>query len=239
MTEAIPRQTLPEACAARLREMILRGEFQPGERLPPERPLAEQFDVNRVTLRSALSRLTDSGLLEVRQGRGYVVADYRVSGGPDLLPGLFSLAQDEAGLAELASDLFLVRRQLARAVLERICERRPSTEGIEAAIARFEEVAATGADTTTLAEADAEILVALLDTTGSAVFQLSLNPVRAVLRDLPQLTASMYRSPQANVALWRGLVSWMQDPDPSGIDAFLGFLKIRDADTVASLGRPR
>ena len=43
MLAPLTHQTLPDACAARLRRMILSGEFAPGDRLPPERELAERF----------------------------------------------------------------------------------------------------------------------------------------------------------------------------------------------------
>ena len=46
------------------------GTFSPGERLPPERELAEQLGVSRATLRQALQAVADLGLIEVRRGRG-------------------------------------------------------------------------------------------------------------------------------------------------------------------------
>lgn len=46
------------------------GTFSPGERLPPERELAEQLGVSRATLRQALQSVADLGLIEVRRGRG-------------------------------------------------------------------------------------------------------------------------------------------------------------------------
>jgi GntR family transcriptional repressor for pyruvate dehydrogenase complex len=54
--------------ADQIRSAILEGKLKPGNRLPNERHLAEQFGVSRVTVRDALRSLETSGLIEVRVG---------------------------------------------------------------------------------------------------------------------------------------------------------------------------
>jgi DNA-binding FadR family transcriptional regulator len=56
------------AIADQIRSAIVGGRVQQGERLPPERELAEQFGVSRVTVRDALRGLEAMGLIEVRVG---------------------------------------------------------------------------------------------------------------------------------------------------------------------------
>ena len=53
--------------------LILEGTLRPGEKLPPERELAKQFDVSRPSLREAIQRLEAKGLLLRRQGGGTFV----------------------------------------------------------------------------------------------------------------------------------------------------------------------
>lgn len=60
--------------AEQLRASILAGEFAPGEKLPPERELAEMFSVSRPSVRDALNLLASSGMLSSYQGGGTVVA---------------------------------------------------------------------------------------------------------------------------------------------------------------------
>ena len=55
-----------------LREMLLEGHFQPGERIR-EVPLAAELGVSRIPLRLVLERLAHEGLLVVRSTRGFVV----------------------------------------------------------------------------------------------------------------------------------------------------------------------
>lgn len=56
-----------------VRSRVTNGEFKPGQALPPERELMEQFSVSRVTVRRALKELVNESLVESRQGSGYIV----------------------------------------------------------------------------------------------------------------------------------------------------------------------
>ncbi|MBW7982244.1 FCD domain-containing protein [Enterobacillus tribolii] len=58
-----------------LRASIISGEYPVGERLPPERDIATQFDVSRSVVREALIMLELEKLIDVRKGSGvYVIA---------------------------------------------------------------------------------------------------------------------------------------------------------------------
>lgn len=59
--------------ADQIRESILAGDFCPGDKLPPERELAEMFGVSRPSVREALNMLAASGLVMSYQGGGTVV----------------------------------------------------------------------------------------------------------------------------------------------------------------------
>src|SRR6266542_3179450 len=54
--------------ADQIRQAIVTGRLTQGSRLPPERELAEQFGVSRVTVRDALRALEAMGLIDVRVG---------------------------------------------------------------------------------------------------------------------------------------------------------------------------
>jgi GntR family phosphonate transport system transcriptional regulator len=58
-----------------LRGAVLDGRYEPGERLPTEQVLADEFGVNRHTVRRAIANLVEAGLLRVEQGRGMFVQE--------------------------------------------------------------------------------------------------------------------------------------------------------------------
>ena len=64
-----------EQVAEQIEKRILDGELRNGDRLPPERDLAEQFHVSRTAVREAMKILAQKGLIEMRPGRGTIVID--------------------------------------------------------------------------------------------------------------------------------------------------------------------
>lgn len=61
---------------AQIQDMIMNGELKKGDRLPPERQLAEMLGVGRPALKQAISALEVLGIIRSRQGDGnYITAD--------------------------------------------------------------------------------------------------------------------------------------------------------------------
>lgn len=235
-----PRETAASACTQSLRDAILSGEFPAGMRLPPERELAERLGVTRLTVRTALARLGAEHLLSVRQGSGYTVRDYLRSGGLDLVGSLASLASTPGAQVAIVRDLLLVRRQLARAMVERLLEvaDAASLAAIEAAIDRFAAVVAAQPSTEELARADLDVVAALARATRSAVLQLCFNPVAALTVQLPDLQQAMYRAPQGNVEAYRALVAVIGARSTAGVELMIEQLRERDEATLAALSLP-
>ena len=94
-----------DLCADAIRDAILDGRFKVGDRLPPERALADMFDLNRLTIRGALTRLTAEGLLSVRQGSGYRVEDVYRTTGPAVLSSLLHRAQENSVQTSMIEDV--------------------------------------------------------------------------------------------------------------------------------------
>jgi len=82
--------------ADQIRTSILAGEFSPGDKLPPERELAEMFGVSRPSVREALNLLSSSGLVMSYQGGGTVVMSLVESSSSNPLSELIRLQQDRA-----------------------------------------------------------------------------------------------------------------------------------------------
>jgi GntR family transcriptional regulator, transcriptional repressor for pyruvate dehydrogenase complex len=69
------RLKLSERIAQQILGQIADGALRPGDRLPTEHRLLEQFGVGRSTLREALRSLSGMGVLDIRHGHGVYVAD--------------------------------------------------------------------------------------------------------------------------------------------------------------------
>ena len=53
-----------------IEDLLVRGRYRSGSRIPPEAELVESLEVSRSTVRAGLARLVDRGVLEKRQGSG-------------------------------------------------------------------------------------------------------------------------------------------------------------------------
>lgn len=108
--EPVHRASLSDQVATSIRKAILSGPMSPGDRLPPERELAVQFQVNRSSVREALQRLVAWGLVEVRHGGGVTVRDFMATVGMEVLPWV--LAPGGCVDSSLMRDLIEVRADL-------------------------------------------------------------------------------------------------------------------------------
>lgn len=99
----------------RLRVEIARGDYKPGDRLPAEPELIQQFGVSRITVRQALSDLASEGLVVRRHGKGTFVAERPI---PHELVRLTDFVEDMelAGLAPSSRVLNFTREPASTAV---------------------------------------------------------------------------------------------------------------------------
>jgi GntR family transcriptional repressor for pyruvate dehydrogenase complex len=232
------RTSAVDACEAALRTAILEGRFAPGDRLPPERTLAETLGVNRTTLRSALSRLGEAGLVSPRQGDGCIVLDYRREGGPELVASLLAHVGEGRGTSDIARDLFALRRAVAEVVLGRIAEARPRGKKlapVRFAVGEFEQAVRQGASAVELAALDVRVLAALVDLAESDVFRLFLNPMTRVLAGFSRLTERLYAHPAQHVAAHAAVLAWLDSPSPEGARALLAAMALHDASVTEAL----
>lgn len=71
--EPVTRETLSAQIRDQLHDRIRSGALEPGDRVPSERALSEQFQVARTSVREAMQGLLSMGLIERRGNRSYVV----------------------------------------------------------------------------------------------------------------------------------------------------------------------
>ncbi|MFK8000259.1 MAG: winged helix-turn-helix domain-containing protein [Polyangiales bacterium] len=221
-------------CRKSLQDAILSGAYAAGERLPAERALAADLGVGRVTVRSALGALVTQGLLETRQGSGYVVRPMREAhAGASLLPELERLGT--LSVYEMARDLLRLRRHLAAALIEHFTTMATiEMTAVRDALRSFEELVHQGATPRELALGDGRILEALVSASRSLTFELMLYPVTRVLMEVHALHPLLYAEPSSNVVAYRATIAWLEGPRKSPLP-LLVILEARDEISLRKL----
>lgn len=75
MLKPVKQKKAPDQIFEQIRDMIYRGEFKPGQKLMAERDMATFFKVGRPTVRAAIQKLIDQGLITSKRGVGTFVLD--------------------------------------------------------------------------------------------------------------------------------------------------------------------
>lgn len=75
MLKPVKQKKISDQIYEQIRDMIYRGEFLPGQKLMAEREMASLFKVGRPTLRTAIQKLIDQGLVVAKRGVGTFVID--------------------------------------------------------------------------------------------------------------------------------------------------------------------
>jgi len=130
----IETERLAASVVRQVELLILRGLLRPGERLPPERDLAERLGVSRPSLREAIADLEGRGLLVARPGAGVYVAQMLGAAFSEALVNLF------AAHPEARADYIDFRRDLEGMAAERAARQGSETDlkVIAAVFARME-----------------------------------------------------------------------------------------------------
>jgi GntR family transcriptional repressor for pyruvate dehydrogenase complex len=90
--ETLPRNALSEDIVSKLLALLKEKKLQPGDRLPPERELAERLQVSRPSLREALRALSIMHVVETRQGSGTYISSLEPKRLLEHLDFVFALA---------------------------------------------------------------------------------------------------------------------------------------------------
>ncbi|MBS0407366.1 MAG: FadR family transcriptional regulator [Proteobacteria bacterium] len=131
-----------EVICEQIRDRISRGELRPGDRLPGEKELAEQFNISRTTVHEAMRSLEVIGLVEVRTG---------INGGAFIhsgnASGIRQVVQDMVALGQVSiANVTEARVELMATAIRLACERatQEDLEAIEADIVYHTELFENG-----------------------------------------------------------------------------------------------
>ncbi|QLY29962.1 FadR/GntR family transcriptional regulator [Nocardia huaxiensis] len=199
----IDRRTVPDEVFDQLVDTVLDGELEPGATLPAERQLAEALGVSRPTVREALQRLAHTGLVEVRQGGGTTVRDFRRFGGLDMLPRLI-FRRGELDHAVIRS-ILETREAMGREIAGLAAERAGDTIAPALRSALDDLVAHQDP----IAQQHAALIFwdHLVDAADSIVYRLMFNNLRAVYEPAMAALATVMVAEVSHVERYRALAT--------------------------------
>jgi GntR family transcriptional regulator, transcriptional repressor for pyruvate dehydrogenase complex len=209
------RQTLSQAVSAEVLERIRSGEFGPGDRLPTEKMLMEEYGVGRNSVREAVQALVTLGLVEVRPGRGATVIGIESENAldPETLAAL---------LKEEAVDDLCAFRRILEAETSR-CAAVHATDEQMAEIVRwqvtFERAYAHG---TPASSADDAFHAAIARASHNSVYATMLDAVSVLIANARRLTET---------------VAWAVPRAVEDHERIVAAIRARDAEAAADAMR--
>ena len=209
--QPVNRRSVPEDVFEQIVAEVLSGQMQPGEPLPSERRLAEVLGVSRPAVREAIKRLTEAGLVEVRQGDSTTVRDFRKHAGLDLLPRLL-LRPGELDVS------------VVRSILETRLHNGPKVAELAARRATADLVAELGRTVDALAaepdpvEQQRQALAfwdLIVDGADSIAFRLMYNTLRQTYEPALPALATMMAAEVGRPDAYRRIVEAIEARDPA------------------------
>lgn len=234
-----PVPTRSEAIARSLRRDILRGRWQPGDRLPAEREIATRMGAHRSSVREALRKLEDLRLVVIQRGGG---ARVRPLEGASIEVVRDLLSQDGRLDPVLAQQVLDVREMLV-AGAARLAAERGSAEAIARARELVRALAAPKASDVALAGVLDELAELVMEASGNLVLRLLRNGVQSLFaaHGAPPPRARLLRPEVARAV--RELEAALADdaPDPAALEEavrrLLRVTQSRALDLLQSLAR--
>ena len=213
--QKIQTEKLSLAVVKQIELLILRGILRPGERLPPERELAERLGVSRPSLRDAISDLQEQGLLTARAGSGIYVAEVLGSAFSPALIRLFGSHE------EAVSDYLSFRRDMEGLAAERAA-RLGSESDLKVVQAIFDKMEAAHSRNASEEEAhlDAQFHMAIIEASHNVVMLHMMRSMFDLLRQgVFYNRQMMFNQRTTRIAILdqhRAINNALQSRDPEG-----------------------
>ncbi len=155
-------------------ESILTGRLQPGDQLPSERELAEQFGASRTAVREAVKALHERGRLETYAGRGTFVTDATSHGIRESLDRMTKVG----GTAHLSRLLVMLEPEIAAVAATQCSDQHVSA--MRDALNVMEE---SFDDPEACIDADLDFHLTLAEAVGNPVILAIIDSIVDVLRE--------------------------------------------------------
>jgi GntR family transcriptional repressor for pyruvate dehydrogenase complex len=168
---------LYEQIVQQIEDSILKGTLKPGNQLPAERELAQQFGVSRTAVREAVKALREKGLVEAYSGRGTFVTDGTSQAIRQSLDLMVKIGQPD-GSTSLAELRAILEPEIAALAATRVEEQYLAT--MREAVAVMD---ASRRDPDAYIEADLDFHLALAEAAANPLILSLIDSIVGLLRE--------------------------------------------------------
>ena len=197
-----------EEIVKQVEDSILKGKLKPGDQLPAERDLAQQFGVSRTAVREAVKTLREKGLVEAFSGRGTFVTNGTSLAMRQSLDLMIRINQQE-GSTNLAELRFVLEPEIAGLAAERIEEQLLST--MREAVAVMDR---NLHDPDAYVEADLDFHLALAEAVGNPLILSLLDSIVGLLREQRIRIFNVDRGPERGQFHHKRILAAIERRDP-------------------------
>jgi GntR family transcriptional repressor for pyruvate dehydrogenase complex len=168
---------LYEQILQQIEDAILKGTLKPGDQLPAERELAQQFGVSRTAVREAVKALREKGLVEAYSGRGTFVTDGTSQAVRQSLDLMMKIGQP-GGTTHLAEVRAILEPEIAALAAVRAQEQDIAT--MREAVAMMDR---SGLDGDAFIEADLDFHLSLAEAAANPLILSLIDSIVGLLRE--------------------------------------------------------
>lgn len=177
---------LSDRVADLMLETILERDLSPGDQLPSERELSEQYGVSRTVIREAVRSLTAKGVVDVLSGRGLSVAAVEA----EAVSSSMSLYL-RGNHREIPYNLIHEVRTTIEPEIAGLAAERATDEGIEGLRALHQRMQDSLGDIETAAQVDVEFHLALARMTQNELFVIVLDSIGTIMVEIRRAKLSL------------------------------------------------
>ena len=201
-----PKERLYQEIVEQIQQQIVSGQLKPGDQIPAERELADQFGVSRTAVREAIKSLTEKGLIEVFVGRGTFVTHFS----PDrLVESMTLLLRNERDRTESLAEA----QGMLDVPIARLAARHRTPDVVDRLRVIVDRIERDAGSPDQLVEADEEFRTELARATGNPVLAVLSRTLTMLLHNEHVRGAERPADMEPMIGAWRRLVDAIENGD--------------------------
>ena len=220
MYKIVRSSRLYEQIVQQVEESIHKGAMKPGDQLPPERELAQQFGVSRTAVREAVKALREKGLVEAYPGRGTFITDGTSYSMRQSLDRMLRVGQAEGSgfLAEV--------REILEPEIAGMAATRADTEDLASMREQIRIMDEARKDPDAFIEADLDFHLTLAEAAANPIILSLIDSIVGLLREQRMGIFQVEGGPERGQYHHKKILEAVEHRDPRGArDAMRAHLK--------------